>query len=219
MYPKSTLAGAAALLAAPILVIAGTLAQPTLSGDAATQVAALTGHRGAMITGMALGLIAVVLLIAGIIWLALALAPHAPRLAIAGGVLGVSGLLVVLFENSVAAAGPAIAGGLGQIQAAAMLDHIHSGAISALEPLSILGDIGIALLGIAVVKAGAPRWAGAAIVAGALGEGAGFATGSKPVVIISFALLFAGFVQAVRTLVTRAAPQPAAEAAQAAAVA
>jgi hypothetical protein len=219
MYSKSTLAGAAALLAAPILVIAGTLAQPTLSGDAATQVAALTGHRGAMITGMALGLIAVVLLIAGIIWLALALAPHAPRLAMAGGVLGVSGLLVVLFENSVAAAGPAIAGGLGQIQAAAMLDHIHSGAISALEPLSILGDIGIALLGIAVVKAGAPRWAGAVIVAGALGEGAGFATGSKPVVVISCALLFAGFAQAVRTLVTRAAPQPAAEAAQAAAVA
>jgi hypothetical protein len=38
-------------------------------------------------------------------------------------------------------------------------------------------------------------------------------------VIISFALLFAGLLQAVRTLVTRAAPQPAAEAApQAAAV-
>jgi hypothetical protein len=219
MFSKSTLAGAAALLAAPIVVIAGTLAQPTLSGDAATQVAALTDHRGPMIAGMAIGLMAVVLLIAGIIWLALALAPHAPRLAMAGGVLGVSGLLVVLFENSVAAAGPAIAGGLGQIQATAILDHIHSGAISALEPLSVAGDIGIALLGIAVVKAGAPRWAGAAIVVGALGEGAGFATGSKAVVIISFALLFAGFVQAVRTLATRAAPQPAAEATQAAAVA
>ena len=45
MLSKSTFAGAAALLAAPIVVIAGTLAQPTLSGDAATQVAALTDHR------------------------------------------------------------------------------------------------------------------------------------------------------------------------------
>jgi hypothetical protein len=76
MFSKTMPAGAVALLAAPMVVIAGTLAQPTLSGDAATQVAALTGHRAAMITGVA---------------------------------LGVSGLLVVLFENSVAA-GPAIAG-------------------------------------------------------------------------------------------------------------
>src|SRR5258708_17900275 len=101
MFSKSTTAGALALLAAPILVIVATLAQPTLSGDAAKQVAALTDHRGAMITGMALGLIAVVLLIAGIIWLALALAPRAPRLAMIGGALGVFGLPLVLFESGV----------------------------------------------------------------------------------------------------------------------
>jgi hypothetical protein len=211
MFSKSTTAGALALLAAPIVLIVAALAQPTLSGDAATQVAALTGHRGAMITGMALGLIAVALLIAGIIWLALALAPHAPRLATAGGVLGVFGLLLVLLENSVGAAAPAIVGALNRAQAAAVLDHIHSSAvIAALEPLQLAGDIGLALLGIAVVKAGAPRWAGAAIVVGALGEGAGFATGRKALVIISFALLFAGFVQAVRTLATSPAPVPAA---------
>ena len=79
---KRTIAGAVALLAAPIIVIVATLAQPTLSDDAASQVAALTDHRGAMITSMALSSIAVVLLIAGIIWFALALAPRAPRLAI-----------------------------------------------------------------------------------------------------------------------------------------
>jgi hypothetical protein len=219
MLSKSTFAGAAALLAAPIVVIAGTLAQPTLSDDAATQVAALTVHRGPMIAGMTLNTIALILLIAGTVWLALTLAPRAPRLAMAGGVLGVLGSLVVLFENGVGAAAPAIVDTLDRAQATAVLDHINSGALSALDPLSILGDIGIALLGIAILKAGAPRWAAAAIVIGALGEGAGFATGTKPLVIISFALLFAGLLQAVRTLVTRAAPQPAAEAApQAAAV-
>src|SRR6202035_290723 len=175
--------------------------QPTLSDDAARQVAALTGHRGAMITSMALNSIAVVLLIAGIIWLAVALAPRAPRLALAGGVLGVFGLLVVLFENGVAAAFPAIAGGLDPIQAAFVLDRIHSGAITALGPLSIIGDIGLVLLGLAAVKAGAPRWAGAAIAIGALTEGAGFATGTKALVIIAFAVLFLGLLQAVRTLV------------------
>ena len=216
---KRTLAGAVALLAAPIIVIAGTLAQPTLSDDAASQVAALTDHRGAMITGTALSTIAVVLLIGGLIWFALALAPRAPRLAMAGGVLGVFGSLVVLFENSVAAAFPAIVGGLDRIQAAFVLDRIHSGAaITALGPLSIIGDIGLALLGLAAVKAGAPRWAGAAIAVGALAEGAGFATGSKALVIIAFAVLFLGLLQAVRTLVASPAPRLAGAGAKAAAV-
>ena len=78
----------------------------------------------------------------------------------AGGALGVFGLLAVLFENGVAAAGPAIVGGLDRIQATVVLDRIHSAAaITALGPLAITGDIGLALLGIAAVKAGAPRWA------------------------------------------------------------
>jgi hypothetical protein len=217
--PKRTIAGSLALLAAPIIVIAGTLAQPTLSDDAASQVAALTDHRGAMITGMALSSIAVVLLIAGIIWLALALAPRAPRLAMAGGVLGVSGLLVVLFENGAAAAFPAIVGGLDRVQATSVLDRIHSGAaITALGPLSIIGDIGLALLGLAAVKAGAPRWAGAAIAIGALAEGAGFATGTKALVIIAFAVLFLGLLQAVRTLAASPVPRLAGAGAKAAAV-
>jgi hypothetical protein len=218
MSSKSTIAGAAALLAAPILVIAGTLAQPALSDDAAKQVAALTRHRGPMIAGMTLTMIAVVLLIAGTAWLALTLAPRAPRLAMAGGVLGVLGLLVVLFENSVGAAAPAIVDTLDRAQATAVLDHINAGAIPALGPVSIAGDIGLALLGIAAVKAGAPRWAAALIVIGALGYGPGFATGTKALVIISFALLFAGLLQAVRALVTRPGPHLAVQAAEAAAI-
>jgi hypothetical protein len=212
MFSRSTIAGAVALLAAPIVVIVSVLIQTTLSGDSAKQVAALTSHRGAMVAGMALDMIALVLLIGGIIWFGLALAPRSPRLAVAGGVLGVFGLLVVLFENSIDAVAPAIVSALDPAQATAVLDRIHSGAISALEPLSLAGDIGIALLGIAAVKAGAPRWAGAAIVIGALGEGAGFATGTKLLVIIAFAVMFAGLLQAVRTLAissaSRAADQP-----------
>jgi hypothetical protein len=220
MFSRSTIAGAVALLAAPIVVIVATLIQPTLSDDPAKQVSALTDQRGAMIAGLALRSIAVVLLIAGIVWFALALAPRAPRLAMAGGVLGVLGSLVVLFGNGVSAAAPAIVGGLGQVQATAVLDHLHSNAaLSALEPLALLGDIGVALLGIAAVRAGGvPRWAAAAIVVGALGEGAGFATSSKPLVIISFALLFAGLLPAVYAQVTRTAHTLAPEAAQPAAV-
>ena len=156
MFSKSTFAGAAALLAAPIVVIAGTLAQPTLSDDAATQVAALTVHRGPMIAGLTLRTTGLILLIAGTVWLALTLAPRAPRLAMAGGVLGVLGSLVVLFESGVGATAPAIVDTLDRAQATAVLDRINTGAISALDPLAILGDIGIALLGIAVARASAP---------------------------------------------------------------
>jgi hypothetical protein len=209
MFPKSTNAGALALLAAPIVVIAAVLIQPTLAGDASAQVTALTSHHQAMITGMTLSIIALVLLIAGTLWLALALAPRAPRLAIAGAALGVFGALAVLFENSVAAAAPAIASGLGHAQATAILARVHSGAIAAAGPLALPGDIGIALPGIAALKAGAPRWAAAAIAAGAPGEGAGFATSTKALVIGSFAVLFTGLLPAVRTLTARPAAGPA----------
>ena len=218
MLSKSTLAGAAALLAAPIVVIAGTLAQPTLSDDAAAQVAALTVYRGPMIAGMTLRTFGLILFIAGTVWLALTLAPRAPRLAMAGGLLGVLGSLVVLFESGVGAAAPAIVDTLDRAQATAVLDHINSGPISALDPLSILGDIGIALLGIAVARAGAPRWAAAAIVIGALGEGAGFATGTKALVIAGFAVMFAGLLQAVRCLAAGPGRLPVPETARVAAV-
>ena len=211
MFSRTKRAGAVALLAAPIVVIIATLVQPTLSGDAATQVTELTDHRAAMIAALTLSTIGVVLLIGGVVWLALALAPRVPRLAVAGGVLGVFGALLVLFLNSIGAAAPAIVSTLDRTQAATVLDHIHSSAVlAALEPLQLVGDIGIALLGIAVVKAGVARWAGAAIAVGAIGEGAGFATSSKAVVTISFALLFAGLLQAVRTLATSPTSVPAA---------
>jgi len=200
---KTTFAGASALLAAPIVVIVANLVRPTISDDAAKQVAAFSDHRGAMIAGIALGAFAVVLLTAGIVWLALTLASHAPSLAIAGGVLGVLGSLIVLFSSGVGAAAPAIVHGLDAAQATTTLHHIQSSAaVSGLEPpLQLIGDIGLALLGIAAAKAGAPRWAAAAIAIGALGEGAGFATSTKALVIVAFAVLSAGLAEAVRTLV------------------
>jgi len=203
---KGTISGFGALLAAPLVVIAGVLVEPTLSDEAKDQAAALASHRSAVITGITLQTISVVLLIGGIVWLALALARHVAGLALAGGILGVLGSLVVLFENGVAAAGPSVVRGLGSGQATAALDRIHSSAaVSALEPFSLLGDIGIALLGLAVVKAGASRLTGAAIVVGALGEGAGFASGTKALVVIAFAVLFLGLLDAVRTLADRPA--------------
>ncbi len=198
---RTSLAGAAALLAAPVMAIAAALIPPTISDDPAAQVAALTDHRGAMIAGTALNGLAVALLAAGTIWLALTVAPHAPRLALAGGVLGVAGWLVIVFETGITAASPALVHGADPAAAAEALHRINSSAaVAVFEPLSVAGDIGIALLGVAALRAGAPRWSAVVIAVGALGETAGFASDTRALVIAGFVVLLTGLAQAVRGL-------------------
>jgi hypothetical protein len=214
---RTSLAGAFALLAAPVVVAAGTLVQPTISDDPAAQVAALTDHRGAMIAGMTLTTLALALLIYGTIWLALAVAPRAPGLALAGGVLGMAGWLILLFEAGIAAAAPAVVHGLDPAAAAAALDRIGSStAVTALEPLSLVGDVGIALLGFAATRSGAPRWSAAAIAVGAFAETAGFATETRALVIAGFAVMLVGLARAVRSLVAEPRSRVAARAVPAA---
>jgi hypothetical protein len=204
---KLNLAGVAALLAAPLTIIAAALVIPTLSDDPGDQVAALIDHRTAMLAGMTLQTIAIALMIGGTIWLAFALASRAPQLASVGGVLAVGGALIVLFIDSVHAAAATVALGVDPAQAIPTVHRIvTSAAVSVLEPLQMLQDLGFVLLGIAAAKAGAPRSAAAAIVIGALGEGAGFAAGSKPLVIAAFAVLLAGLVPTVRALTRASAP-------------
>jgi hypothetical protein len=198
---KPPAAGATALVVAPLMAIAGIAITPSTSDDAAKQVTAFTAHHSAMALGFTVLTLAVYLLIAGTAWLALAVKDQSPKLALTGAVLGISGLLVVLFEDGVSAATPAIATGLNYAAATALITRVHSGAITALEPLSIVGDIGLALLGFAAVKAGAPRWTSVAIAVGALGEGAGFATGTKPLLLIAFTVLLVGLAGACASLV------------------
>ncbi len=202
---RSSLAGAAALLAAPLLVIVAALITTTFSDDAADQVTAFNAHHGAMVAGSVLQGVSIVLLIAGVAWLAVALAPRARGLAIAGGVLAVLGSLPVVYDDGVHAAVAGVASGLGAAQATATIDHILSSTgVKTVEPFALLGDLGLALLGIAAARAGAPRWTAAAIAIGAFGEGAGFATGTKPLVIVAFALLFVALAAVVRRLVAPA---------------
>lgn len=199
--PRSSLAGAASLLAAPLVVILAALVSTTLSDDAADQVAAFADHEGAMVAGAVLQGVSIVLLLGGVLWLASALARRAGALAVGGGVLAVLGSLPVVYDDGVHAAVAAVALRLPADQATAVVERISASAgVKAVEPFSLLGDVGLALLGAAAAKAGAPRWAAVAVALGAFGEGAGFATGTKPLVAGSFALLFVALVAVVRAL-------------------
>jgi hypothetical protein len=46
------------------------------------------------------------------------------------------------------------------------------------------------------VKAGAAQWTPVAIAVGAIGTGVGFATGNKPLLLITFAMLLVGLAGA-----------------------
>lgn len=204
---RPSLAGAISLVAAAPLVIIGTLVLPTISDEAADQTTALTNHRSAMILGQTLNNIALVLLIGGTIWLAVTIASAHPKLAVAGGILGVLGSLIVGFEAGVEATYASIVGSLGADQARVAIDHIGaSTAVKGLEPLSLFGDIGLLLLGIGAVRIGLPRWAAAALGVGALLEGAGFGSSTKALVIAGFVLVFVGAVTVVRTASRSGAP-------------
>jgi len=194
-------AGAASLLAAPVVATAGILTDTTISDDAAKQVAAFANHRGAMIGGAALQTIAVVLLAAGLVWLAATLAPRARSLAIGGGILGLVGSLVILFEDGVRAGVPSVVAALDPSRATSVVDRIQSSAVvSTIEPISVLQAIGIALLAVAAVKAGMPRWAVVLFGAGGFVNTVGFATASKSVVLAGFALLLVGLAPVVTRL-------------------
>jgi hypothetical protein len=195
------LAGAGALLAGPLVVIAAVIALPTLSDKAATQVAAVDHHRNAMLAGMTLQTIAIALFIGGTVWLAMTLSRHAPRLAYVGGVLAVLGALIVLFVDSMHAGAIAAALGVDPAHATATVDRVLSSrTLTIFEPLQVLQDLGLVVLAVAAAKAGVPRWAAAAIAVGAVAEGAGFGAGSRPLVGAAFAVMLVGLIPAVTVL-------------------
>lgn len=193
-------AGAAVLLAAPLVAICAVAVLPTVSDDAGAQVDALINHRAAVAAGTTLQAISISLLIGGIVWLAYSLRNRAGRLATVAGTLALAGSLIPLFEDGVSATGAAIVRVLDPATATTLIDRIHSGGIAAVEPLSLIGDLGLALLGVAAVKAGAPRWTAAAVAVGAFAEGIGFGSSTRALILVGFSVLLIGLAQIVRHL-------------------
>jgi hypothetical protein len=209
---KTARAGAMALVTAPLLSLIANLILPTLSDDASAKVSALTAHHSSMIVGMTLQTLAIAVMVGGVVWLAATLLQRAPRLALAGGVLGVAGALIVLFEDGISATAPSIVNAIDGTQATAMLDQIHSSGAVALEPLSLMLFLGLVLLGFAVVKAGAPRWVAVVVALGAVGAGIGLPSGARTLAVAGFAMLSVGLGAVVRALAGSPAWQPRPEA-------
>lgn len=207
-------AGATCLLAGMGVGLAAVLVQTTLSDSAGDQAAALLGHRGRMETGLVLSLVASVLVIAGVVWLARWTYDAAPRMALTGGVFGVFGFLAVVFQDALSSASAAAVRGLDIGQATSVIDRIDSGALAAAGPVTIFGDIGLVLFGLAAVRLGVARWVAAVIIVGAIAQYAGFGAGSRALTAVGFAVLLLGFAAVVRSALGAPSARPETVAAQ-----
>jgi hypothetical protein len=192
-------AGATCLVLAPVAGLVSALAGVPVSGKTADLASSFTDHPSTARLGLALNAIAATLLVGGIIWFAMICHPRAPRLAMAGGTLGVLGMLSVLFDDAVHVCGSLVVDGLSTDQARTALGPLTSGGVFAVGPLSELGDIGLVLLAIAALRLGLPRWAAAVLCLGVIGEGVGFGAGSRYLVATGFALTAVGAAMVVRS--------------------
>ncbi|HEU5007464.1 MAG TPA: hypothetical protein VFT67_10845 [Jatrophihabitantaceae bacterium] len=203
-------AGATCLVLAPIAGLASVLIAKTVSGKASDLASAFVEHPNATHLGLAINSVAASLLVGGIVWFAWIAYGHSPRLAMTGGVLGVLGMLAVLFDDAVHVSGSLVVDGMTTDQATKALKPLTSGGVFAVGPLSELGDLGLVLLAIAALRLGLPRWAAVVLCVGVIGEGIGFGAGSRYLVAVAFALTAIGAAMVVRTvLVGGVLPAPA----------
>lgn len=160
----------AALIAAPLAFVLGTLLHPGLRHDAADQLALIGAHRAAWYWTHVLGFLAVILFYPAILALAGLVRERAPGWALAGTALGFAGLVgwggVVTFFGFV---GWQMAAAGDQAQMADLFRRLNEtpGAIVPLRALSFGVVAGMLVLAVALVRTGAaPRWVAALIAAG-----------------------------------------------------
>lgn len=192
-------AGAACLVLGPLLGIISMLTVRSVSHKAADQAAAFTVHPAASQLGLGVGVLAVVLLAGGLVWLAWTTHESSSRLAFAGGVLGLLGIFSVIADDLVHLSGALVANGHSVAQATALIAPLYSGGVVAVGPLSLLNDLGMILLAVAAMRSGVPQWAVVVICTGVIAEGAGFGIGTRYLAAVGFALVFVGFAAVVRT--------------------
>ncbi|MBN9610414.1 MAG: hypothetical protein BGO26_08220 [Actinobacteria bacterium 69-20] len=186
--------GATCLVLAPLFGVTSVLIERTVSGNAADQAAAFLSQSRLTQLGLTLNVVAAVLLIAGVVWLAWLTHDRSPRLALTGGVLGVLGMIAVVMDGTFQMAGALMTSGLTAAQATALLEHVDSGGAFVVKPLSELADLGVILLAFAALKIGVPRWVAVVLAAGVITEGIGFAIGIRYVAAAGFAASFVGYV-------------------------
>jgi hypothetical protein len=193
-------AGATVLVLAPLFGLISVLVGAPVSGKAADLADRFVHHSAAAQAGLAINAIAATLLVGGIVWFGRATHERAPRLALTGAVLGVLGMLAVLFDDAVHVSGSLVVDGMSVDEATTALHPLTSGGVFAVGPLSELGDIGLIVLAVAALRLGLPRWAAAVLCVGVVAEGVGFGAGSRYLVAAGFALTFVGLAMVVRTV-------------------
>lgn len=191
------LAGAACLVAAPLLVTIATVVAPWANSDRLAETIRLYGeHRDALEVADLLFLAGLLLLIPALLAAMRLLRRGAPVLSLVGGSLAIAGaaaaigllgsdqILVGLTDPSIRA------------QAGVALDERTGWILGVMFGTFLIGHaLGLVLLGVAALRSRvAPAWAGAALIAAVPVEILAYAAfDAKVVAVAAWVLLLAGF--------------------------
>lgn len=215
----SVKAGACALILAPLLGLASSLALPPLRSGERAQIAAITAAPGRWYAFALLGLVFCYLLVPAVFALMRLLGQRRPLWALLAGWLAQFGILVAIGDAAVELMywqmGTPHAS-LAQMAALASRYESATSFIYMIGGLSAL--VGLTLLSLGLWRARAvPAWAAAAIPAAMVINIVGLTSSNLPLTIISFALMLAAFARAAVIILrsgpaAQQAPAPAASA-------
>jgi hypothetical protein len=212
----SAKAGACALILAPLLGLASSLALPPLRSGERAQIAAITAASGRWYAFALLGLVFGYLLVPAVFALMRLLGPSRPLWAMLAGWLAQFGILVGIGDAAVELMYWQMGTPRASLTQMAALASRYESATSFIYMIGGLSALaGLTLLGLALWRARAvPAWAAAAIPAATVINIVGLTFDSLPLTIISFALMLAAFARAA-VIILR--PGPAAQQAPASA--
>ena len=203
----STKAAACALILAPLLGLASSLALPPLRSGERAQIEAITAAPGRWYAFALLGLAFGYLLVPAVFALMRLLGPNRPLWAVLAGWLAQFGILVGIGDAAVELMYWQMGTPHASLTQMAALASRYESATSFIYMIGGLSAlVGLTLLSLALWRARAiPAWAATAIPAATIINIVGLTFDNLPLTIISFALMLAAFTKAA-AIILRSGP-------------
>lgn len=195
IHPIPRLAGAAALVLAPLFGLVAAVATPALQPTASGEIAAIARDPGAFHVYAATGLVSAYLLIPAFFALMALIRTRSPRWSYLAGGLAQAGLLVAVGDSATELMYSQMgARSADHAQMVALSERYVSVSNVFYAPGGLMVLVGTALVGIALWRTRVvPRWTSIALVAALVLNIGGFVAADKPVLVASYVVMLAAF--------------------------
>ena len=195
IHPIPRLAGAAALVLAPLFGLVAAVATPGLKPTASAEIAAIARDPGAFHLYAATGLVSGYLLVPAFAVLMALIRIRSPRWCYLAGGLAQVGLLIAVGDAATELMYSQMGARSADPAQMVALSHRYDSVSSMFYgPGGLMVLVGTVLVGVALWRTRVvPRWTSIALVVSMLLNLGGFVTDSKPVLVASFVVMFAAF--------------------------